>query len=131
MINSVTTAAQNVAVNSPVLFNSNRIKTGCTVRHEAGSGRFVLTRPGIYRVTFSGAISSSAAGTAVLNIAQDGEAVPAAQINNTVAASPAVITADVSTLIQVYCCDSTVSIVNQSTIPLTVTNANMTIDRLC
>jgi hypothetical protein len=131
MVNAVNVAAQNVAVNSPVLFGATRIKTGCTVRHESGSGRFVLTRPGVYRVTFSGAISSSTAGIAVLNIAQDGEAVPAAQIQNTVAVSPAIITADVSTLVRVYDCGSTISITNQSTIPLTITNANITIDRLC
>lgn len=131
MINSVNVPVQTVALVSPVLFASDRIKTGCSVRHEAGSGRFVLTKPGIYKVTFNGVLSAADTGTAVLNLYQDGEQVPAAQTQVPVGAA-VVGTGTFTTLIRVYGCgSSTVSVVNNSTIPITVTNASMTIDRLC
>ena len=38
MIDSVNVASQTVNVGSPVLFGSTRIKTGCAIRHEEGSG---------------------------------------------------------------------------------------------
>ncbi len=131
MINSVNVAPQTVGVNAPVLFGATRIKTGCSVRHEQGSGRFVFTKPGIYKVSFNGTISAAAAGIAILNVTQDGEAVAGAQIQKNVAAAPAVTDGSVTTLIRVYCCDSSVSIVNQSTTSLTISNANIVIDRLC
>ena len=42
MIDAVNVATQSVATNAIVLFNSTRIHTGCSARHEPGSGRFVL-----------------------------------------------------------------------------------------
>lgn len=130
MINSVNVAAQTVNVNSPVLFGSTRIKTGCSVRHEPGSGRFVFLKPGIYKVTFNGTVTATAAATAILNITQDGEAIPGAQIQ--VGVGPTDIeTCSVTTLLRVYSCDSAMSITNLGTTALTVSNANMVVDRLC
>lgn len=131
MINAVNVPAQVVNVNNPILFSSTRIKTGCTVRHEPGSGRFILLKPGVYKVTFNGTISADAATTAILSITQDGEALAGAQIATAVDASPAVVSGAVTTLVRVYCCDSAVSVVNLGTTPLTITNANLIIDRLC
>lgn len=130
MIDAVNVAAQTVNVNNPVLFGATRIKTGCTVRHEPGSGRFVLTKPGVYRVTFNANISTTDAGTAILNVTQDGEAITGASINATTIAG-ASLPVSVTTLVRVYCCDSAVSVVNFSTTPVSVTDANLVIDRLC
>lgn len=131
MVNAVNTAAQTVAVGSPVLFGSTRIQTGCTVRHEQGSGRFTFTRPGIYKVTFSGTFGTTEASTAILDVTQDGENVASAEIQATTAASPAVLSDSVTTLIRVYCCNSSITVINNSTVPLTISNANIVIDRLC
>lgn len=131
MIDSVNVATQSVAVNAPVLFGSTRIKTGCTVRHESGSGRFVLTKPGIYKVTFNGTISAAEATTAILNIMQDGEAIAGAQIQTSVAAAPEVVSGSVTTLIKVYGCDSAVSVTNLGTTALNISNANIVITREC
>lgn len=131
MINAVNVPAQVVNVSNPILFGSTRIKTGCTVRHEPGSGRFVLLKPGVYKVTFNGTISADAATTAILSITQDGEALAGAQIATAVDAAPAVVSGAVTTLVRVYCCDSAVSVVNLGTTPLTITNSNLIIDRLC
>lgn len=87
MIDAVNVAAQTVNVNSPVLFGSTRIKTGCTVRHEAGSGRFVLLKPGVYEISFSANMTSAAAATATFNITQDGEQIAGAKIVSTIAAA--------------------------------------------
>lgn len=130
MIDAVNVAAQTVNVNSSVLFGATRIKTGCTVRHEPGSGRFVLTKPGVYRVTFNANISTTAAGTALLNVTQDGEAIAGASINATTVAG-ASLPVSVTTLVRVYCCDSSVSVTNLSTVEVNVTDANIVIDRLC
>lgn len=131
MINAVNVAAQTVLTNGSVLFGSTRIKTGCTVRHEEGSGRFILTKPGIYKVTFSGSASSTDATTVVLNIMQDGEAIAGAQIQTSVAAAPEVVSGSVTTLIKVYGCDSTVSVANLGATGLTISNANLVITREC
>lgn len=130
MIDAVNVAAQTVNVNNPVIFGATRIKTGCTVRHEQGSGRFVLTKPGVYRVTFNANISTTDAGTAILGVTQDGEAITGASINATTIAG-ASLPVSVTTLVRVYCCDSSVSVANLSTVAINVTDANIIIDRLC
>lgn len=129
MVNAVNVPLQAVAVNAPVLFASNRIITGCTTRHEQGSGRFTLTKPGIYRVTFSGTLTADADGTAILNINQDGEAIAGAQIQQTVGTTP--VSNSVSTLVRVYCCNSSVSVTNAGTASVNVANANFIVERLC
>ena len=131
MIDAVNVATQVVAVNNPVLFGATRIKTSCSVRHEQGSGRFVLTKPGIYKVTFNGTISAAAATTAILNITQDGEAIAGARIEVGTGPAPDIESGSVTTLLRVFCCDSAVSVTNLGTAALNISNANLVIDRLC
>lgn len=130
MINSTNAATQTVNVNAPVLFANDPIKTGCTVRHDAGSGRFVITKPGIYRVTVGGVLSAPAATTAILNLYQDGEQVQSAQIQAIVSTTD-IETSYLTRLVKVYCGGSVISLVNNSTAAVTLENANMVIDRLC
>lgn len=131
MIDAVNVAAQTVNVNSPVLFGSTRIKTGCTVRHEAGSGRFVLLKPGVYEINFSANMTSAAAATATFNITQDGEQIAGAKIVSTIAAA-GVNNVSCTTLARVYCSDvSSISMVNVGATAIDVSDANMTITRLC
>ena len=129
MTNSVNVASQSVAVNAPVLFGNTRIQTGCTVRHENGSGRFVILKPGIYRVLFNASITAAASGTGILNLVQDGEQVPGANITTTVGTTPT--EGSFSTLVRVYCGNSTVSVANVGTTALTLTQANIVIERVC
>lgn len=131
MIDAVNVAAQTVNVNSPVLFGSTRIKTGCTVRHEEGSGRFVLLKPGVYEISFSANMTSAAAATAAFNITQDGEQIAGAKIVSTIAAA-GVNNVSCTTLARVYCSDvSSISMVNVGATAIDVSDANMTITRLC
>lgn len=131
MIDAVNVPTQTVALNAPVLFQSTRIKTGCTIRHETGSGRFVLTRPGIYRVTFNTVISAAEAGIVTLNIMQDGEQIGGAQIQVGTGPIPDIESGSVTTLVKVYGCDSSVSVQNVGTTAALLTDANIVIDRLC
>lgn len=130
MINSVNTPVQVVAVNSPVLFSTDRVKSRCCdVRHEPGSGRFILSRPGVYRVSFNGTISAAAVATAILNLTQDGEQVQGTQIQ--VGVGPTDIeTCSFTTLIKVQTCGGSVIAVNNiGTTALNISNANIVIER--
>lgn len=131
MIDAVNVAAQTVASNAPVVYGSTRICTGCSARHEEGSGRITLLRAGIYKVTFSGNYSTTAAGTAILNIATNGEPVAAAQIQQTTAAAT-VYSGSVTTLVKVPCPGTvSVSVINASSVPVSITNANLVVTREC
>lgn len=131
MINAVNTNSQTVNPNQPVVYNSTRVKTGCSARYNEGSAFITLVKPGIYKVYFNGTYSSTAAGVATLGISADGVPVTSAQVSNTVADS-SLYSSAFSALIQVFPCDSVkVSVTNLSTIPLTVTNPSFTVERLC
>ena len=87
MADFVTAGTQTVEVNASVLFAANRIYScNCpNIRHEPLSGRVVLL-PGLYRVGFNGNFSAAAAGDVIFEVQQDGEGIPGARIQNTVAA---------------------------------------------
>ena len=90
MIDAVNVATQSVATNAVVLFSSTRIHTGCSARHEPGSGRFVLLKPGVYEVEFNANVSIPTGGTVgpiTLSIVQDGEAVAGSRMIFTPAAA--------------------------------------------
>ncbi|MCM1221645.1 MAG: hypothetical protein NC548_44920 [Lachnospiraceae bacterium] len=131
MVNAVNVPAQVVPVNGTVLFGSTRILTGCSVRHEQGSGRFVALKPGIYKVSFSGNVSVTAAGAAALVLTQEGEEVAGSRMTATLAAaSPENISTTV--LIRVYCdCCVSLGVRNVSATEVTLDNANFVITREC
>lgn len=131
MIDAVNVPVQTVAVNGPVLFANTRIKTGCSVRHEQGSGRFVALRPGVYKVSFSGNVSVAAAGAVALAIIADGEEVAGSRMTSTLAAT-APENLSTAVLIQVFCdCCVAIGVRNVGTTAVTIDNANFVITREC
>ena len=135
MINAVNVATQTVDAGSAVLFGSTRIMTGCTVRHEEGSGRFVVLKPGIYRVTANADIAVPTGGTVgpiSIALSQDGEGVIGTEGTVTPTVVDAFFNVALTTLIRAYgpCGNSTVSLVNTSDIDIDVENASIVIDRL-
>lgn len=131
MIDAVNVPVQTVAVNGPVLFANTRIKTGCSVRHEQGSGRFVALRPGVYKVSFSGNVSVAAAGAVALAIIADGEEVAGSRMTSTLAAT-APENLSTTVLIQVFCdCCVAIGVRNVGTTAVTIDNANFVITREC
>lgn len=136
MIDAVNVATQSVATNAVVLFNSTRIHTGCSARHEPGSGRFVLLKPGVYEVEFNANVSLPAdatVGPITLSIVQDGEAVAGSRMIYTPAAVSTLDNISATVLIRVYeqCCCTSLSVRNDTTTAVNVQDANFVITRHC
>ena len=136
MIDAVNVATQSIATNAVVLFNSTRIHTGCSARHEPGSGRFVLLKPGIYEVEFNANVSlpeGATVGPIELDIVQDGEAVAGGKMIYTPAAVDTLGNVSATILVRVYeqgCC-TTLSVRNDSATAINVQDANFVITRHC
>lgn len=136
MIDAVSVPAQIVAANASVLFDSTRIRTGCSVRHEGGSSRFVALKPGVYRVSF-GANVALPTGTAVaptsMSLIVDGEAIAGTRMITTPAAAGAYNNISTDALVRVYPDGGAVSIGvrNTGTTAVSVQDANIVITREC
>lgn len=131
MIDAVNVPSQTVAVNGTVLFANTRIKTGCTVRHEQGSGRFAAVAPGVYEVSYSANVSAAAAGAATLVLMQDGEEVAGSRATVTLAANaPMNVSKTVLVCVPCDCC-SALTVRNVSATAVTLDNANFVITREC
>ena len=135
MIDAVSNAIQLVPAGGGVVFDNTRIRTGCTVRHEEGSARFVLLAPGVYSVHFSGNIAvptGETVGTISVALAVDGETITASDAIVTPAAVDEYNNVSVSSLVRVYgCSGASVAIENTSGIPINVQDANLIIIREC
>lgn len=136
MIDATNVTSQVVADRGTILFDSTRIYTGCSARHESGSGRFVLLRPGIYEVSFGANVSLPAGATVapiVISITQDGEAVAGSRMVFTPAAASTVGSIHATVLIRVYeqgCC-VTLGVRNDTGADIDVQDANLVITRHC
>lgn len=137
MIDAVNVATQSVAPNAVVLFNSTRIHTGCSARHEPGSGRFALLKPGVYEVEFNANVSiptGGAVGPITLSIVQDGEAVAGSKMILTPAAVNELGNVSATILARVYeqCCCSSLSVRNDTpATTINVQDANLIVARHC
>ena len=136
MIDAVNVAPQTVDVNGTVVFGSTRILTGCSARHEPGSGRFVLLKPGVYEVEFNANVSlptGATVGPIELAIVQDGEAVAGSVMIYTPAAVDTLGNVSATILVRVYecgCC-TTLSVRNDSASEINIQDANFVITRHC
>lgn len=137
MINSVAVASQAVAIGQNVLFTSDNVRTkSCNsccgwLAHNVGSGIFTITKPGIYEVEYNANITSIDAGTASLVLEQNGEAIGGTQSIYTIATASALGNVSASTLICVPCNTSyTVTLTNNSTLALSVQDANIIIKKI-
>lgn len=136
MIDAVNVAPQTVAINGTVVFGSTRILTGCSARHEPGSGRFVLLKPGVYEIEFNANVSlptGATVGPIELAIVQDGEAVAGSTMIYTPAAVNTLGNISATILVRVYECGSTttLSVRNNSASEINVQDANFVITRHC
>ena len=136
MINSYTLAEQVVAVGGKLVFNTNRILTGCTVKHTDGSPTFTLTKPGYYYVSFNTDTTSTATGVVTLQLLNGTEEVPGATASTTIITAGNIRPLSFSTIIRVLpsCCaiDNTTNLsIVVDGIEATITNANINITKLC
>lgn len=131
MADFVTAGTQTVEVNGSVLFAANRVYScNCpNIRHEPLSGRVVLL-PGLYRVGFNGNFSAAAAGDVIFEVQQDGEGIPGARIQNTVAAGATINgAATVEVRVCKPCC-ATLAVKNVGATAATVSDANLVVSRI-
>ena len=138
MINSVSLTQQTVAAGANVLFGTDRVRThACRcncgwLEHDAGSGLFTLTKPGVYRVDVAANVSLAAAGNVALAIQANGETVGGTQMLTTVTTADDYQTVGNFAIIEVACGSSkTVSVGNIGTTDALVQTANIAIQRLC
>lgn len=136
MINSYNNSTQTVLTDGVLTFTVDRVKTGCTVTHAAGSTTFSLNRPGYYFVSFNADGGTTAtAGNVVLSLQNNGVAVPGAIATAYSAAAENVSNLKFSAIIQVRpaCCvvsnATNLTVVNTG-VGATLTNANIVITKL-
>lgn len=137
MINSVAVTTQAVAANGNVLFTTDRVRTkSCNsccgwLSHDAGSGLFTLTKPGIYEIHYNANITSTDTGAASLVLEQNGEPIGGTQSIYTIATASALGNVSASTLVCVPCGASyTITLTNNSTLALDVQDANIVIEKV-
>jgi hypothetical protein len=136
MISAYTLTNQLVAIDGLLDFDTNRVLTGCTVKHTDGTPSFILTKPGYYYVTFNGTITDTAAGIVTVQLLNGGVAVPGAEASITTAATTDERSFSFTTIIRVLpsCCaiDNTTTLTVANTgIAATYSVANINITKLC
>lgn len=137
MINSYTSTSQAVLTGTAVNFNTNKIRTGCTVTHAEGTTTFSLNKPGFYFVSFNGIGSTTAdAGDVTIQMYQNGAPVIGALTTNNSTAATDINNFAFSTIVQVRpnCCavnnNTSLTFVNTG-VGATYTNVNVVITKLC
>ena len=136
MISAYNAATQTVASGTAYVFDTNRIVTGCTVGHTAGSTTFTLNKPGYYYITFNTTFTTEETGIATVELRNGGIAVPGATGSETITTAGDTKSIAFATIIRVLpscpAIDNTANITLVSTgIDLTETVANVNITKLC
>ena len=108
MVNAFSITEQTLAPNELISFANNRIATGCSVSHLAGSTTFSINKPGFYLVSFHGVASATAAATEpiVVQLLNKGVEVQGALASELSAAADTPVNLSFTTAIQVRpnCC---------------------------
>lgn len=136
MIDAVAAAPQTVDAGDAILFVSSRIQTGCSARHEPGSGRFTLLKPGIYEITYTANVlvpAETKVTPITLGLNQDGETVVGSETTFTPPEALTLGSVSRTVLVRLYesCCCSSLSVVNKSLNTIQVQDANLVITRHC
>lgn len=133
-LDAVTVPSQTLAADGYVDFESNRLQTGCSVQHVAGSNTVNLINHGLYLVSVNADIVPATAEPITLQLLNNGKTVPGAEATITgVAADSAHIA--FTTLIRVLkscpcVIDNRASLQVQLTAAGTVSNASITVVKL-
>ncbi len=131
VMNAVNSSPVIVPIGGVLPFASTRVKDFCCncsgIRHETGSGRFVLLNEGDYQIIFTGSYTSNSSGSVLVNIEADGTAITGGGFEDTVV-EHVVKSGVAQTIVKVYCKGTTsVSIVNNSEIPIKFTSSCISI----
>ena len=136
MISSYNSTTQTVGVGATYVFDTNRILTGCTVSHAAGTSTFTLNKPGYYYVSFNTTFTTEATGDVTVQLQNGGVAIPGANATETVTTAGDTESIAFTTIVRVppSCCaiDNTAKLTFVATgIALEATTANVNITKLC
>lgn len=139
MINAFVNVPVVVAVGAILPFagsravtNASRICNGGWLYHADGSGQFLISRPGIYKVDFSAQVTAAAAGDITLALNTNGEPLAGTIMGETIAAADDLANISASALIVVPCgASQTVTVSNTSATAITVNAASLVITRVC
>ena len=136
MISSYNSTIQTVESGSAYVFDTNRIVTGCTVGHDAGSTTFTLRKPGYYYVTFNTTFTTADTGVATVELRGGGVAIPGASGSETVTTAGDTKSISFTTIVKVLpscpAIDNTVTLTLVSTgIDLTASISTLSITKLC
>ena len=136
MISSYNSTTQTVDSGAAYVFDTNRIVTGCTVGHVAGTSTFTLNKPGYYYVTFNTTFTTDATGEATVELQNGGILVPGATGTETIATAGATTSISFATIIKVLpscpAVNNTATLTFVSTgIALDASVSNVNITKLC
>lgn len=133
--NSTNITGLNVPASVP--FNNIAVQNGnCACGNNfTGGTNIILNQPGTYRVTFNANITGTVAGVVTFQLLNNNVAVPGALASVTTAAG-SVYNAGFSTIIKVNrscaCQNNTANLqVQLQTTTATLSNANITVQRIC
>lgn len=117
MIELSNTAAQTIAPGQSLTFDTVILKTGCAEAHRTNSGIITLKADcAVYEIHFAANISATAAGTAQLAIALDGEPLVETTMINSIGTAGDPENAATATLVKTGCgCCGKISVTNTGT----------------
>lgn len=138
MINAYIAVPVAVAAGANVLFTDSRARTntschckGGWLNHDDGSGRFLITRPGIYMVSVGIQATAAAAGDVAFAITANGETLAGTAMAETIAAADDVAQLATTALLTVPCGASiTVGVQNTGAVDATVNAASLVLTRV-
>ena len=78
-LDAVSVPAQTLGADGYVNFDTNRLQTGCSIQHVAGSNTINLINHGLYMVSVNADVVPAAAEPITLQLLNNGEVVPGAE----------------------------------------------------
>lgn len=128
-LDAVTVPAQTLVADGYVDLETNRLQTGCSIQHVAGSNTINLINHGLYMVSVNADVVPAAAEPITLQLLNNGEVVPGAEATITGVAADSAHVA-FTTLIRVLkscpcVIDNRASLQVQLTEAGTISNANI------
>lgn len=137
MLDTYSNTSQTVTTDSPIVFNINRVLTGCTVTHSAGSTSISLNKPGIYMIHFNGdAAEGGTAGDITVQLFVNGVLYPGAEATANSLLITDIVNLDFETLVVVspqFCnCGNSVTLTFIDTgVDAVFSNVEVIVTKIC
>lgn len=121
-LSAVTIVDQTVVAGDYVDFDTNRVLTGCSIRHSAGSNAIVLAGAGLYAGVFNADFTITTTGPVTFQLLKNGVIVAGAEATTqATAAEPVQVSFPILELVRPNC----VAVDNTTTLQVQVTAAGV------